>query len=123
MGRNKKELTKQLVEKFPIEMSMTWESVYPLWWYNLRNAGGMRLTKLGYETFTDHFKLEHHGVDVDPMEVTSRLIVAMDRKLQMPYYIETKKKIPTQIIFFGSKEAMMANLYGGIKKFIDSYQP
>lgn len=123
MGRNKRELTQQLVEKFPVEMNMSWEALYPLWWYNLRGSGGMRLTKLGYETFIDHFKLEHYDVAVDPFEVTSKLILAMDRKLQMPYYIETKKKMPTKIIFFGSREAMMANLYGGVQKFIDSYQP
>jgi hypothetical protein len=45
----------------------------------------------------------------------------MDRRLQQPYYIVTKKMIPVKIIFFGSKEAMIANLYGDIKKFIDNY--
>jgi hypothetical protein len=123
MARDKKALTQQLVEQLPKELNIVWDVIYPLWWHNLRNGGGMRLTRLGYETFINHLDLEHYNFPVEPFDINSRLIVAMDRKLQMPYYIETKKMMPIRIVFFGSKEAVMANLYGGIKKFIDNYQP
>jgi hypothetical protein len=48
-------------------------------------------------------------------------MLKLDRKLQMPYYIEVKKKIPINIIFFGSREAMLARLYGNLNKFLDNY--
>jgi len=48
-------------------------------------------------------------------------ILKLDRRLQMPYYIEVNKKIPKNIIFFGAKEAMMAQLYGDLNKFLSNY--
>ena len=82
----------------------------------------MRLTRAGYEALV-RMELQHYDFAVDPMTVTSRLIIAMDRKLQMPYYIVFKKQMPVKIVFFGSQEAVWANLYGDLKKFIDNYQP
>ena len=29
--------------------------------------------------------------------------------------------MPVKLVFFGSKEAMLANLYGDIDKFLDNY--
>ena len=82
----------------------------------------MRLTELGYMAFTQLLKIESYDYDIDPIDLDSKMIVALDRRLQQPYYIVTKKRIPIKIVFFGSKEAMMANLYGNIKKFIDNYR-
>ena len=120
--RDKKKLTETLVQQLDPELGITVDTALNLWWYNLRAGGGMRLTQAGYETFTRLLNLEHYDYNLDPFDIDSRLIVAMDRRLQQPYYIVSKKKMPVQIVFFGSKEAMMANLYGNIKKFIDNYR-
>jgi hypothetical protein len=48
-------------------------------------------------------------------------VLALDRKLQMPYYIVGKKKIPVDLVMFGSKEAMLVNLYGDLDKFLRNY--
>lgn len=121
--RDKRKLTEELVKDLPAELKITVDDVYPIWWYNLRGQGGMRLTKAGFDFFIRHLKLESYNFKLKPFDINSRTIVAMDRKLQMPYFIETKKMMPVQIVFFGSKEAVMANLYGDIKKFIDNYKP
>jgi hypothetical protein len=40
----------------------------------------------------------------------------------MPYYIVVKKKLPTTIVMFGSKEAVLARLYGSLDKFLENYK-
>ena len=119
--RDKKKLTKTLVAQLDAELGIDFEWAYKHWWYNLRNNGGMRLTILGFEAFINLLKIEHYAFNLNPMDLNNKLIVQMDRRLQTPYYIEIKKKIPVRLIFFGSKEAVMANLYGNLKKFLDNY--
>jgi hypothetical protein len=39
----------------------------------------------------------------------------------MPYYIVATKGVPKAVVFFDSKEAVLANLYGDLEKFLDNY--
>ena len=119
--RDKKKLTESLVAQLDPELGITVDYAMNAWWHNLRGSGGLRLTEFGYKTFTQLLKLEHYNYSLEPFDLDSRIIIAMDRRLRQPYYIVTKKTMPVQVVFFGSKEAMMANLYGNIKKFIDNY--
>ena len=120
--RDKKKLTAELVQHLPDPFKISVDQAIPLWWHNLRAGGGMRLTREGYETFTKLLNLERYEYHVQPFDITSRMIIALDRKLQHPWYVVFHKQMPKTLVFFGSKEAMMANLYGDLKKFIDSYQ-
>ena len=73
-------------------------------------------------TFCDQLDLEKYEYSItDPKQFNQQLILALDRKLQMPYYIVVAKGIPKKIIFFGSKEAVLVNLYGNLEKFLDNY--
>ena len=82
----------------------------------------MRLTALGYTTFVEVLDLEHHEYTIDnPVTFNQHTILALDRKLQMPYYIHVVKGVPKKIVFFGSQEAMLANLYGALDKFLSNY--
>lgn len=119
--RDKKKLTQELVQHLPEQFKVTAQEAIPLWWHNLRSNGGMRLTRVGYETFTKVLELEHYEYQVNPFDITSRMIITLDRKLQHPWYVVFHKQMPKSIIFFSSKEAMMVNLYGDLKKFIDNY--
>jgi len=119
--RDKKKLTAELVEHLPEAFKISVEQAIPLWWHNLRAGGGMRLTREGYETFTKLLNLEHYEYPVQPFTINSRMIIALDRKLQQPWYIIFHKQMPKTLVFFGSKEAMMANLYGDLNKFLDNY--
>jgi hypothetical protein len=80
------------------------------------------LTKIGYETFSKHLELENYDYNVEPFAINSKMIIALDRKLQQPWFIIMHKQMPRTLVFFGSKEAMMANLYGNLKKFLDNYR-
>jgi hypothetical protein len=119
--RDKVKLTETLVAQLDPDLGFTAETAYTTWWHNIRANGGMRLTEMGYRVLSELLKLEHYSFTVYPLAVTSRLIIDMDRRLQQPYYIRMIKHYPREVIFFGSKEAMMANLYGDLKKFIDNY--
>lgn len=82
------------------------------------------MTQMGYYTFVEILDLEHYSYTIDdPMLFNQQTVLDLDRKLQMPYYIVSKKKVPSTIVMFGSQEAVMVNLYGNLNKFLDNYRP
>ena len=84
----------------------------------------MRLTSTGYHTFVNDLELEHYDYAIDnPQLFNQQTILALDRKMQMPYYIHAVKGIPKKIVFFGSREAVVINLYLNLQQFLDNYQP
>lgn len=122
--RDKATLTKRLIELLPDDQKISVESAMPLWWFNLRKTGGMRLTSTGYSTFVNQFELEHYSYQItDPLNFNQHTILNLDRKMQMPYYVHAVKGIPKEIVFFGSKEAVMINLYRNLQQFLDNYKP
>jgi hypothetical protein len=51
--------------------------------------------------------------------LTKRVILDLDRKLEWPYYLDfDARKKRARIVFFGSREAMMASIYGDIEKWL-----
>ena len=122
--RDKRKLTEELIALLPDQQRISVESALPGWWFNLRRNGGMRLTSTGYQTLAEDLELEHYSYNIDdPHTFNKQLILKLDRKMQMPYYIHSVKGIPKKIVFFGGKEAVMVNLYGNLKQFLDNYQP
>jgi len=119
--RDKVELTRQLVEKLP-PGSWTADQARITWWYNFREGGGMRLTKQGFDAFVDELGIEHYEFAIPPTaKFTHGTILALDKRLQSPYYIGRDKGRFVKLVFFGSKEAVLVNLYGDIAKFLDNY--
>lgn len=84
----------------------------------------MRLTTTGYRIFVEQLDLEHYEYTIaDPMSFNQHTILKLDRKLQTPYYIHAVKGVPRKIVFFGSREAVVANLYKNLEQFLDNYRP
>ena len=124
MPRDKLKLTLELIALLPAEQRISTESAMSSWWFNLRKNGGMRLTATGFEIFVKRLELEHYSYPIDnPMLFNQQTILDLDRKMQMPYYIQATKGVPKKIVFFGSREAVMVNLYGNLQQFLDNYQP
>jgi hypothetical protein len=122
--RDKKKLTEELIALLPEEDRTSVSFMLHTWWFNTRRNGGMRLTSTGYNTFVNDLDLEHYSYEVDnPLLFNQQTILKLDRKMQMPYYIHAVKGIPKRIVFFGSKEAVMVNLYGNLQQFLDNYEP
>ena len=121
--RDKLKLTEELVKQLPSELSVTVESARTTWWFNIRPGGGMRLTALGFKVLANQLDLKFYAYKIpDEMLFTQQTILDLDRKLQNPYYIVTKKSFPVDVVFFSSKEAMLVNLYGDLAKFLDNYK-
>jgi hypothetical protein len=122
--RDKQHLTQKLVNLLPENGRISVESALPIWWYNLRKNGGLRLTTTGFQTFVIDLELEHYEYAVEnPQLFNQQTILDLDRKMQMPYYIHVVKGIPKKIVFFGSQEAVVINLYANLQQFLDNYRP
>jgi hypothetical protein len=122
MSRNKQQLTEELVKQLDSDSDITVKQAMHTWWFNIRKNGGMRLTGPGYSVFVEQLDLARYEWPIqDPLSFNQHVILDLDRKMQMPYYISATKGIPKKIVFFGSREAVMVNLYGDLQKFLDNY--
>ena len=124
MRDQKKQLTHDLVQQLDPELGITEKVAMSTWWHNTRPKGGMRLTSTGYAVFSKDLDLAQYSFDLDdPYVLNGAMILEMDQKLQMPYYILAKRSGTWKIILFGSSEALVATLYGDFKRWLDHYQP
>lgn len=87
------------------------------WWQN-RNSG-WRLTYDGY-TALKSYKLEHWEFEIPKLLASPGLLLALDRKLTAPYYLQVVKN--PMICFFNGKEATMYALYNDVKRFVAALQ-
>ena len=122
MVRDKKKITGEILTRLPQLADYTADEVYPLLWYNLRPGSGLRLTDVGFEIFAHDLELPSYTFPIDPFEFDSRLLIMLDNKLKMPYYINVVKKMPTEIVMFSESEAILIRLYGNLKTFIQRYE-
>ena len=114
----KHKLTKRLIELLPEDHRLSIEEAMILWYTNIRNNGGFRLTQNGFQVMKI-LGLESWSVPLTDIKITmdKNLLLALDRKLTWPYFIDYKKK---EIVFYSSKEAVMATMYGSIKNWLDN---
>ena len=114
---SKSKLTKRLIELLPEDHRITLDEAMLHWYTNIRNNGGFRLTVFGYQAMKI-LGLESWSVELTDIKITmdKTMLLDLDRKLTYPYFIDYKKKV---IIFYSSKEAMMATMYGSIKNWLD----
>lgn len=119
MHQHRLELTRQLVAQLPEIHRISVDEAVVQWWVNLRSSGGLRLTHQGFRALKDHLGLEHWDYSInDPRSVlTKRLILDMDRRIQWPWFIDSK---PRRLIFFNSRDAMMITLYDDLRAWLDS---
>jgi hypothetical protein len=87
------------------------------WWQNSR--GGWRLTYAGLKALKQ-YDIEHWEFDVPKLVASPSLLLALDRKLTAPYYLNISKD--SRICFFSGKEATMYALYQDVKRFVASLQ-
>lgn len=110
---NRQQLTINLLESVPDNHGVSVDEAMQLWWVNPRLNGGMRLTNEGFRIMSDVLEVEHWTISAP---VHLKLLLELDKKLQSPYYVNTKKK---EVVLFGSRDAMMASLHGDLKRYIE----
>ena len=119
--RDKLNLVETLIAALPEGHEETVDRAMKLWWYNIRGNGGLRLTDIGYFVLKNMLDIESYDMDVNIETFDRNMLLQLDRKLQMPYYIVVKKKLPIKIVMFGSREAVLARLYGNLSTFLENY--
>ncbi len=110
---NRERFTVKLIELLPDSKKIPFDQARLEWWFNPSKNGGFRLTLEGYNVMASVLEFEHWRVATHP---NLRLLLDLEKKLEVPYYVGTKKK---ELILFGSKEAMMATLHGDVKRWLD----
>ena len=127
MSNRKLSITLGLLEKLPEDRHEPWDQALVTWWANIRPEGGLRLTRHGYEILHDVLQYESWSLDlVNPTNITisKRVVLDLDRKLEWPYYLDfNPRKKTRRIVFFGSREAMMATMYGDLARWLASVAP
>ncbi len=108
MVRDKLKLTQALVANLPAEFAEPVEVAVKTWWANIRKTGGLRLTEHGFYVFSRVLDLAHYELEIKPTPGNRRIVLTLDRKLQSVY-------------MFGSREAVVAQLYGDLEKFLRNY--
>ena len=113
---NKRKLTEKLIENWPTDQVPDLDKVLIDWYVNIRDTGGFRLTDQGAHVLINVLELEHWKLPLEPKKISKRMLLDMDRKIAFPFYLDKRAK---QIIFFSSREAMMATIYGDIANWLN----
>jgi hypothetical protein len=118
---NKESITQRVLDQLGPAADLDLETALQRWWVNLRATGGLRLTDLGREVFSSIAGYESFEFETSADILTGRNLVALDRKMSEPYHLQKNRKTAV-LTMFGSREAMMASLYGDIQRFIDNLE-
>jgi hypothetical protein len=111
----KRDLTTNLINAWPTGQAPDLERAMIDWYVNIRDTGGYRLTDEGFRVLIAVLELQHWQLSVDPKTITKRVLLDMDRKIEFPFYLEKRGR---QIVFFSSREAMMATMYGDLTAWL-----
>jgi hypothetical protein len=114
---NKLVLTQELITRYPDAPDL--DLAMRTWWQHRREDSGLRLTDVGYLVFDRHLELDSYSFELPEKFFTAANLLALDRHMNTPYYLVNNRK-HHRLVMFGSREAMMATLYGDIQKFISS---
>ena len=113
---SKRDLTEHLRRNWPHCESPTLEQALFDWYVNIRDSGGFRLTDEGFRVLSNTLELEHWKLPIELKTITKRVLLDMDRKIAFPFYLDKRSK---QIVFFSSREAMMATMYGDLTAWLN----
>jgi len=110
------DITQSIIDQLPDDQKIPVHQACKTWYKNIRDSGGLRLTEHGYQVL-QMLEFNSHTVAVTEDRLSRRSLLELDRRVAFPYYINTKKN---HLVLFGSREAMMATLYGDTVKWLNS---
>lgn len=117
---NKSLLTQQLLSQFPEQDRLSFDQAMKLWWQDIRNDSGLRLSVSGYDAFVAADIDCHRFAVSQNTWLFPRQLIVLNKKLDCPYYIQIGKS--PQLVIFGSKQAVMYAIYGDLEKFLQYLQ-
>ena len=112
---NRADITQAVINRLPMH-DLDLKQAIKSWYVNIRTAGGLRLTAQGYKAF-QLAGINSWNIDVDYTKLTKKDVLAMDKKMRWPYFIDLRNR---RLILFSSRDAVMASLYADIRTWIQS---
>lgn len=110
----RRDVTQTILALMPDAGYRTVDDAVRHWYRNIRSTGGFRLTELGYQALIQA-GIQSWQTNIRLQDLTRAGILALDRQMQWPYYIDTRGR---RMIMFGSSEAMMITLYGDVRRYL-----
>ena len=104
--------------------NLTADKVLFKWWMTGRSGFGLRLTDTGHKALSAA-KIEFYEFPLDLEKNKSAIkgwdpyIKKLSERINCPYYIGVKDKIPF-IRIYNNKIAMMMTLYGNLSEYLDA---
>lgn len=114
---NRNDLTQRAIDLAKLDLDF--DTAVSSWWYDSRPSGGLRLTDQGRDMFLNCLDLSAWYFDINASVLIPRNLLVMDRHLACPYHL-SRHRHTYRLTLFGSQEAVMANLYGDITRFLES---
>ena len=116
----KSEITRHVLDELSDIIVYDYHQAINSWWHNIRKSGGLRLTDEGFRVLKTELGLDSWNVDIsqNTQKLNHNILLQLDRSLQWPYYIDRKI---AKIIFFSSKEATLATLYGDVGEWLSRF--
>ena len=114
-------LTRQILAK--LDKPFAEEIALATWWTNIQDTGGMGLTEHGFNLFVDQLDITSYEWDIEANSALgNRIVLALDRKMEFPYYIKRarSKKTKGKLYLFGERDAVLINLCGSLEKFVEN---
>ena len=121
----KDQILRVVLEQLPEHIRLNFEDASKHWFVDFRKEGGLRLSDAGDLAFrtADLEFFDFPFTVKDLPDGLSKGLVRLSKRMKCPYYLGTKKvegKLSGYVRVYDSRIAMMVNLYGGFKNYIDS---
>lgn len=113
---HRREVTQVIITLLPAGIDVSVDEAMKTWYRNIRESGGFRLTSVGYQALR-LAAVKCWSIDVDYRDINKSSLLALDRKLTWPYYLDARGK---KLVLFSSRDAVMVSLYGDVKAWLDS---
>lgn len=122
---DKNTITKIILENLPANnpwQDLPFEKVLFQWWTTGRNKHSLKLSEVGKQAF-DMAEIQFYRYDLEVDKTNfPQLMIHLGKKIKCPFYVGFKTRIykSAYIDIYDSKIAMMINLYGSFKDYLNS---
>lgn len=118
---DRKIITKKVLDiANPDHTEQDLETAMKLWWANIREGGGLGLSKVGVIYFS-LAKLEHWDIAIsNHLELFKKFKyqLMLSRKMPCPFYLNLKTA--PYIRIYDSRMVVLINLYGNLLAYLDT---
>ena len=114
----KLDLTRQILAELGPAQDITMDQAITQWWVHSKPTG-LRLTQAGHDMFSRSALMVRQDFVLPEHSMNARKLITLDRYLTCAYCLRRQRR-DYVLTLFGSREAMMAALYGDIDRFIAS---